>query len=135
MPQRRDERSTAGVSPAFSFGQGLTPGLCPLSPRRIYVLHARGYSHHYPQPKRNRRFTCEEFMDRNPRSWRLHCGLRLRYAVLSVAVAAWVLAQGDALSAAPLTWIAGATVLSPEQKDSGRQLNVLVDGERIAVVT
>jgi imidazolonepropionase-like amidohydrolase len=74
-------------------------------------------------------------MDRNPRSWRLHCGLRLRYAVLSVAVAASVLAQGDALFAAPLTWIAGATVLSPEQKDSGRQLNVLVDGERIAAVT
>jgi hypothetical protein len=46
-----------------------------------------------------------------------------------------VLAQGDALFAAPLTWIAGATVLSPEQKDSGRQLNVLVDGERIAAVT
>src|SRR5713226_10665814 len=50
-------------------------------------------------------FHCEEFMDRNPRSWRLHCGLRLRYAVLSVAVAASVLAHGDALFAAPLTWI------------------------------
>ncbi len=75
-------------------------------------------------------------MDRNARSWRLRRRLCLRYAVLSVAVAAaWVLAPGDALFAAPLTWIAGATVLSPEQKDSGRQLNVLVDGERIAAVT
>ncbi len=65
-------------------------------------------------------------MDRNARSWRLRRRLCLRYAVLPVAVAAaWVLAAGDALFAAPLTWIAGATVLSPEHKDSGRQLNVL----------
>jgi len=59
----------------------------------------------------------------------------LRFSVLSLAAAAaWLLAQGDALFAAPRTWIAGATVLSPEQKDSGRKLNVLVDGERIVAV-
>jgi imidazolonepropionase-like amidohydrolase len=59
----------------------------------------------------------------------------LRFAFLSLAAAAaWLLAQGDPLFAAPRTWIAGATVLSPEQKDSGRKLNVLVDGERIAAV-
>jgi imidazolonepropionase-like amidohydrolase len=75
-------------------------------------------------------------MDRNTRSWRRRRRLCLRYAVLSVVVAAaWLLGQGGALFAAPRTWIAGATVLSAEQQDAGRKLNVLVEGERIAAVT
>jgi len=72
-------------------------------------------------------------MDARPRGPRRTRSLR--FSCLSLAAAAaWLLAHGDPLFAAPRTWIAGATVLSPEQKDSGRKLNVLVDGERIAAV-
>src|SRR5258708_11260383 len=73
-------------------------------------------------------------MDARPRGPRRTRSLRFPFLSLAAA-AAWLLAHGDPLFAAPRTWIAGATVLSPEQKDSGRQLNVLVDGERIAAVT
>src|SRR5260370_37463910 len=78
---------------------------------------------------------CEEYMHMDARSRGLRRTRSLRFFVLSLAAAAaWLLAHGDPLFAAPRTWIAGATVLSPEQKDSGRKLNVLVDGERIAAV-
>jgi len=33
------------------------------------------------------------------------------------------------------TWIVGATVISPERPDSGRVLQVLIDGDRISAVT
>src|SRR5258708_36783881 len=78
---------------------------------------------------------CEEYMhmDARPRGPRRTRSLRFPFLSLAAA-AAWLLAHGDPLFAAPRTWIAGATVLFPEQKESGRKLNVLVDGERIAAV-
>lgn len=41
---------------------------------------------------------------------------------------------GSAPGAESRTWIVGATVLSPERKDSGRKLNVLIEGERVAAL-
>lgn len=41
---------------------------------------------------------------------------------------------GSATAAEPRTWIVGATVLSPERRDEGRRLNVLIEGERIAAL-
>jgi imidazolonepropionase-like amidohydrolase len=38
-------------------------------------------------------------------------------------------------AAEPHTWIVGATVLSPERKDVGRKVNVLIEGDRIAALT
>jgi imidazolonepropionase-like amidohydrolase len=40
------------------------------------------------------------------------------------------------ISADPVkTWIVGATVISPERPDSGQELQVLIDGDRISAVT
>ena len=57
-----------------------------------------------------------------------------RKGLVSV-LAAWLAMPGATLGAESRTWIVGATVLSPERKDSGRLVNVLIEGERIATVS
>jgi len=51
-----------------------------------------------------------------------------------LAAAAFLGLHGTAAAAETRTWIVGATVISPERPDDGRQLNVLIEGERIAAI-
>ena len=54
----------------------------------------------------------------------------------AAATLAFLLSLRGADAADPARmWIVGATVISPEQQDAGRVLNVLVEGNRIAAVT
>jgi len=64
--------------------------------------------------------------DGGPPSWWRACGAAALAAALALPGAVW--ADG------PRTWIVGATVISPERGDDGRQLNVLIEGERIAAL-
>ena len=56
------------------------------------------------------------------------------YCVAAVAATTSLALHGAAAAAEPRTWIAGATVISPERADDGRKLNVLIEGDRTAAV-
>ena len=60
----------------------------------------------------------------------------LRATPLCAAPLAFLLSlHGPAAADPPRIWIVGATVISPERQDTGRVLNVLIEGDRIAAVT
>ena len=64
----------------------------------------------------------------------LHLPKRASLAWLLASLALTLLCR-PGLAAEPRTWITGATVISAERHDSGRKLNVLIEGERIAAVS
>ena len=60
----------------------------------------------------------------------------LRATPLCAAPLAFLLSlHGPSAVDPPRIWIVGATVISPERQDTGRVLNVLIEGDRIAAVT
>ena len=75
-------------------------------------------------------------------SWRRCIAIPTRAANLratplcAAATLAFLLSfHGPAAADPARMWIVGATVISPEQQDIGRGLNVLIEGNRIAAVS